>query len=166
VKVLFLDVDGVLNSLEHRGTEGRGGCFGMAQIHVDELLRIIRSTGCSIVVSSAWRQSTLKKTLSVNSDFGKTLRLREGGKEILQVIIGVTSDEGYVRGKQIAQWLSDNRQVERFAIVDDDSDMAHLSKFLFQTRFETGLTPDIADQIIGHLNAATVKESLTTGVTE
>jgi hypothetical protein len=148
MKVLFLDVDGVLNSRQYPDLERRGGLMGMAQVHMDELIRVINATGCKIVVSSAWRRSTVHKTLSLGSRFGEVLRAREGGEVIFRAVVGVTDDEPGIRGEQIGRWLKAHPDVTSFAIVDDDADMGDLSDRLVQTSFETGLTATEADRLI------------------
>ena len=43
--------------------------------------------------------------------------------------------------------------IEKFVIVDDDSDMGHLNKHLVRTEMEDGLTTAHADEIIQRLSA-------------
>src|SRR4051812_18579144 len=54
MKILFLDVDGVLNRV---GTKERcpNGCIGVEPDLCARLERVVSSTGCSIVLSSTWR---------------------------------------------------------------------------------------------------------------
>lgn len=53
-----------------------------------------------------------------------------------------------VRGHEIQEWLDDHPFVQRFVIVDDDGDMAHLMSKLVQTDFTDGLTKEKAGEII------------------
>ena len=53
------------------------------------------------------------------------------------------------RGIEIEKWLSSYpRDVESFVILDDDSDMVHLTPRLVKTEFDDGLTEAHADQAI------------------
>ena len=63
MKVLFLDVDGVLNS-QRLGTPD-----GMRPWCVTQLARIVKESGCKIVVSSTWRAGGIGET----SDFHRCL---------------------------------------------------------------------------------------------
>ena len=59
------------------------------------------------------------------------------------------------RGMEIKCWLEENGiqifQSDRFAIVDDDSDMWPLSRYHFKTNSYDGLTFTIAQKIIDFL---------------
>lgn len=123
MKVIFLDVDGVLNSarscLAFKGypfpDEGPGhGWEKLDPIAVSMLDRVCRKTGAVCVLSSSWRigadEAWLKK-------FGDYLGVS---------IIDKTSEyyvQGEVRGNQIQQWLDGHSEVTHWAILDDDSDM-------------------------------------------
>jgi hypothetical protein len=57
------------------------------------------------------------------------------------------------RGSEIAEWLSRHPEVDRYAIVDDDSDMLpEQVPFFVQTSFETGMTDEHAAKLIEVLN--------------
>jgi hypothetical protein len=53
LKLLFLDIDGVLNAREELDPDVNCGTFHRDK--VDRLNRVLRKTGAKIVVSSAWR---------------------------------------------------------------------------------------------------------------
>ncbi len=67
-KVLFLDIDGVLNSeafVESRGPRPSGKGLELDLWHLDRnavalLQRIVDETGCMVVVSSDWRREPFK----------------------------------------------------------------------------------------------------------
>jgi len=160
MNVLFLDIDGVLNSadwfkeayetrkLARKKYEDRLiADYGNARWELDvspehaaHLKRIMQEVeSLNIVVSSTWRlhysvdelKTRLSKLLDISSDriVGKTPRLFTA------------------RGLEIQKWLDDNL-VEKFAILDDDSDMEHLKDNLFQTKNKSGLQKEHADKII------------------
>lgn len=157
MKVVFLDIDGVLNCAD---------CFKKAHDawvangkpkekhwnmldpeHIFHLNRIIEETGASIVVSSSWRgdpdlYEKLKDAGVVATFLGQTPRMpRPAG----------TSVEYCERGKEIEEWLSINPYgVTKYAILDDDRDFLP-DQPLFGTKWGEGLTEEIADRVIAHL---------------
>ena len=138
-KILFLDIDGVVNSEKtfqrHRGAIGIDPymAFLVGKIQLD--------TDCDVVLSSSWR-------------YGNKELLDEVRKQVVD-FIDVTPDvEGnMVRGKEIQAWLDKHPKVKRYAILDDDSDMLSEQRpNFFQTSWKTGITDEIAKQVTEHLN--------------
>ncbi len=118
MKILFLDIDGVVNTGPKPGI-----AFHWADPElVENLNSVINETGCFVVISSSWK---IGETL----DSLRKIFVEEFG--IVDRFIGMTPDLWNVpRSKEIRQWLSDNAQklgVERFAVVDDN--------FLHETLF-------------------------------
>jgi hypothetical protein len=156
MKVIFLDIDGVLNSAEffHRRFEERGNRAPSNLREHDQLdpdgIRclntIIERTGARIVISSTWR---------LRNDFRQVIRLlkRQGLKGHILGRTPRLSGEGIVRGHEIAAWLfSQIDWPEGIVILDDDSDMAHLMPWLVKTSNDMGLcVPDI-DRAVEMLN--------------
>lgn len=140
MKVLFLDVDGVLNTTHTlRVIQPERDMFKLDMYLVDRLKKVVEDTGCELVLSSAWR-------------------CFEGGREFLEHTLGLhflseTKRFNGCRGEEIQSWLKERPEVTRYAIVDDDSDMleSQLRNF-FQTDPEYGLTETIAYRITYHLN--------------
>lgn len=140
-KVLFLDIDGVLNSqrtCEAFGGPATGGfphgfdapnmaLFDHAAIAL--IRKLCEKTGASIVLSSSWRiiHSVHECANGLNLPiFDQTPSLNWRGR---------------TRGHEILDWLAHHPEVTRYAIVDDDSDMlmVQLPHFV-QTDFKEGLT--------------------------
>jgi hypothetical protein len=143
MKVLFLDIDGVLNRI---GTKERHrGFIGIDLELVPLFERIIESTGVKVVLSSTWRLSeTWREDLErcgLNTDamIDRTPHMPIPG--------GLESCE---RGKEIAAWLAEHPEVNHYAILDDHDDMLP-GQPLFQTSWLTGLTEEVADKVINHL---------------
>ena len=135
MKVLFLDVDGVLN------TYGSGGLYTLTRSKLRRLQTVVESTGCDIVLSSTWRKDwvALRKLKR---------KLHYRGIKILDSTTKSYFKERQVRGDEIQLWL-DNHTVERYAIVDDDSDMLDSQKpYFVQTNGEVGLTDLHVDRLI------------------
>lgn len=136
-KILFLDVDGVLNSLF------TGGRYALKRVCLKRLENIVKNTGCEIVLSSTWRRDeyALKRLKRV---------LAYRGIKITDTTIYIPKG---IRGDEITEWLYRHPDVTRYAIVDDDSDMldSQLPHF-FQTDPQYGMTEIIAYRIAYHLN--------------
>jgi hypothetical protein len=161
-RIVFLDVDGVLNSYHH--VEDSLHLRGMAHAHVEQLARILRETKAKVVVSSTWR----KWGLEAGARFHDELQNRHGaeGELILSRTIGRTVD-GYadglprdaerrvLRGTEIQHWLDTHEPVESFVILDDDQDMGPLMHRLVRTSMANGLTPELADEAIRKLMSTT-----------
>lgn len=142
LKVIFLDVDGVLIN----GRSCRVRFDNPAAECVAALNDLIARTKAVIVVSSCWR-------------IGRTVvELREllASWGVVGTVIDRTENLGTKRGKEIAKWLSERNDhrgdVESFVIIDDDSDMCGLIGHLVKTRFEEGLTPERVDAAVAKLS--------------
>lgn len=119
MKVIFLDIDGVLNVIP-QGHDAFGGIFHSD--FVENLKHIIDETDAKIVISSSWRHSGLQKMLDM-WEF----------RNLPGEVIGVTPDlyrrvdfEGerkMVRGDEIQAILDQYYQITNYVILDDDDDM-------------------------------------------
>lgn len=147
MKILFLDIDGVLNSYQYMISSK--SMFGAQAKSLDPnacllLEEIIVSSGCKVVLSSSWRK--LVSFRQIES------WIRQRGCPSIEIIDKTPSLGGF-RGEEIQAWLFENSNlVDKFVIVDDDSDMGELSEFLVQTSFEFGLTKSKVQEIIGRFN--------------
>lgn len=138
MKIIFLDIDGVLNT--HKSI-GRFGFDFIDHILVALVARIIEETRAKIVLSSTWRIEEKDRRLA-------TQALKEQGLEIHDQTPVMYREQ---RRVEIQAWLDQN-QVERFAILDDDPD-AEIQGSFFRTDENLGLTVKIAEDVIRHLNA-------------
>jgi hypothetical protein len=128
--IIFLDFDGVLNS--SRFVKDLGEKWTMNEIDpvaVQRLNKIVEATGAKIVISSTWRiLSSLDELKKIIADNGGRVD-----------IIGETPDLGWERGHEIQAWLDGNPGHDNFIILDDNSDMVHLTPRLIQSTWEYGL---------------------------
>lgn len=151
MKVIFLDVDGVLNSDEYIKGTIKSNIQGIEK-HVDvEKIKLLRQaidqTNAKVVLTSSWR-------------------LTKKAQELIKLLItyGIYADSTpYIRnerGLEIKQWLADNQNVEDFVILDDeifDSYDEGLMKKLVKIsngnghNFGEGLLPKDIDEIIKRL---------------
>lgn len=115
MKVVFLDIDGVLNS--HRTYIAFGGIprttARNCRATLDEVA--IRLIGGIVHASNA--KVVLSSTLRKHSDW-----LDYGPALDLPIIDRTPSGIGS-RGREIADWLAVHPEVKQYAIIDDDSDM-------------------------------------------
>lgn len=162
MKVIFLDVDGVLNSEDdlvvYRKKNGITGCIMYAEVEdrpLKLLKEIVDKTSAKIVVSSSWRIGCERS--GRESIFGKGLyeklekRLKDYGMDIYDITPSL--ETGTQRGDEIREWLSKN-ETENFIILDDDSDMCEYvnTENFIQTTYKHGLTEELKDKAIQLLN--------------
>lgn len=161
MRVLFLDIDGVLNG--HEWDDEAKSC-NIRRECVKHLNRVVKETGCRIVLSSAWRYIVLGGDMTWKG-FGYMLRthglLAECGARDL--IVGHTRADDLLcdpadlkadeRAVQIREWLKWRNEftpvVESFAAVDDDDQgfAAHGIPAVI-TDGKVGLTAADADRLI------------------
>lgn len=139
MKVLFLDVDGVLN------TYGNGSLYTLNKNKMHMLSYIIKQTKAEIVISSTWRLDPFAM-----SRLSKRLNYKNAR------IYGVTprSPTGF-RGQEIRSWLREHPEVSKYCILDDDDDdfFEDQKEFFVQTDGNIGLTLPIAMGVIECLNS-------------
>lgn len=143
-KIIFLDVDGVLNSEEFgrwlwdNHEKKYHGYELLDQRAILCLQDIVFVTGAEIVLSSSWRISSLR-----------TKQLKEQLLPYgLEIIDRTISDARGERGDEIKEWLSRNPDVSHYVILDDDNDMSDIKNHLIQTTFRKGLLPEHATKAI------------------
>lgn len=138
MKVLFLDVDGVLN------WNKTVAYLGINAKMVKRLRRVLNATGAYVVLSSTWRK--------LPHSYAAFIR-KTGIRPISKTPVSPLG----IRGREIQQWLSEHPEVTAYAIVDDDGDMLpEQAPFFVQTSNETGLTDEHADMLIAVLNDGVV----------
>ncbi len=115
MKVIFLDVDGVLN---HSGLMmQRSELLTSDELYksmicpscVALLQLLIKETDAKVVLSSTWRRF---HELEKNQEYI--------GVELLDKTIYMS---GEPRGKEIKEWLDNNKQVTHYVVIDDDMDI-------------------------------------------
>ena len=145
MRVIFLDVDGVLNNNRTRTRTSDGWMFVDGYL-VARLARLVHETNATVVLSSTWREDWNQEDESQNGVCFNELRdvLSEHDIEIFDR----TGANRANRGQEIAEWLSNHEEVESFVILDDMYDMGELIDHLIQTDGGVGLTDeDVNDAI-------------------
>lgn len=115
LRVIFLDIDGVLNS--YRTYVAFGGFphdlvpehrQRFDEISISLLRNLCLAENISIVVSSSWRAK---------------FKWQEIGEVLGLPAIGETPSLATLRGEEIAAWLVNHPEVEQYAILDDRDEM-------------------------------------------
>lgn len=140
MKLIFLDVDGVLNSEKHyiklskQGKSSMSDDMELQKHSLKYLSNLVKKTGAEVVISSTWRMGCPHDKSWLNL----VNQLREYGI----IPLGVTPVLWQKRGIEIQKFLDDLKDdgytIDSMVIIDDDSDMEHLSNFLVQTSFKKG----------------------------
>lgn len=145
-KVLFLDIDGVLNNGQWASGMHEQGVDVYKEHLLEEralalLQRIIYGSGTDIVVTSSWRHdaAAYQKLLEQLS------RYRMKPHSTLQ-------GPGTDRGQEIHQWLSEHPGIEAFVILDDDDDVGEYREQLIKTNPDRGLTSRDVSRCLHLLN--------------
>lgn len=146
MKIIFLDIDGVLNCEEAYEKRLSHGYCDYKQIieptgtkknyqsfyppSKEWLNKLIKETGAKIVISSTWRVSGIKWLQDV-------WRMEEMEGEIIDITPKLHLHTGYsvVRGQEIRDWLRDKglwgldntekSEIKNYIIIDDDTDMLY-----------------------------------------
>jgi len=161
IPILFLDIDGVLNSTRYwddRGRNlplGKGGALDPDAI--ERLNTIVSETGCRVVLSSSWRgKGNSPKVEAMLQERGFLHTIHDSTPAIF------TNDSTHEeRWREITQWL-DEHMIDgdfRFVVLDDDpdawSDECHhavVGRFV-NTNYLVGLQQDGVDLAVEWLNA-------------
>lgn len=162
MKILVLDIDGVLNVCYPKHDE-----FGsLFHPHFEDNLRyIIEQTGAKIVISSTWRFAGL-------SEMQRMWKERNLAGEVIDVTpdcaLNIEPDENgnyerKERGYEVKEWLDAHPEVTHYAICDDDEDFLEnqMNNFVRTSKNQDhpdcvdigyGLTKICAEKVIEILN--------------
>lgn len=159
--IIFLDIDGVLNSEIFYGE--RHLRFESGEISRDDenhsknnictkiisyLNLLCQQIDAVVVISSSWRSGeTVESMQNTLNEVGATFK-----------IISLTPYTGYERGTEISKWLKNNINKEthgclyfdfrNYVIIDDDDDMLlKQQQHFFKVDSYIGLTPTICEEI-------------------
>lgn len=144
-KIIFLDIDGVLN-VYPVGRDEFGSLFH--KHFVENLGRIVSETGAKIVITSTWRSDGLDRM--------REMWVKRGYPG---VIIDITPNEFDVvrsgkfefydlvdRGHEIELWLSRNSHINyQYVIIDDDNDFLDYQRDKFVRCSRNISHPDCVD---------------------
>lgn len=152
MKVIFLDIDNVLNC-----ATSISNCYGWTGIDnalVKKIAKIVAETGAKIVLTSTWKlefrleegykQTNREAQYMVNKFRQARLKIHD-----------ITIDKLYNRGCGIHKYLNEHPNINSWVVVDDfqfeDFDKEILARFV-QTSPLTGITDNDMVKIIEILN--------------
>ena len=155
MKIIFLDIDGVLNSRDYDGRRDWGKQTNVDESRLPLLKEIVDATGAKIVLSSTWREHWGSNNadcdsagLYINNVFSK-YGLRIYDKTPYMGLNVPRRDE-------IIKWLNDTKSyVDSFVILDDcPYDWDNLSDNFVKTNpnFGLGLEKEHVRKAIAILN--------------
>jgi hypothetical protein len=135
MKVIFLDIDGVLNS--EATPNPRRFPYVVDPDSVVILKSVLEQTDAKVVLSSTWRVDAVG--LLAAKHFGISF-------------VDATPDEPSApRCGEISRWLYEHPEVRRYAVIDDSDDCLDELP-LFQPSPKTGINRAIADGLVAFLN--------------
>lgn len=140
MNIIFLDVDGVLNSLDYakklyETDKVARSCydFPFDPRCLSNLKYLVDITNSYLVITSTWRMH----------EIGKEILISELRKYNLDDrVIGYTSILHKERGEEVKDYLDKLGKEVNYIILDDDSDFTGLEEYLIKTNFHVGLTEE------------------------
>jgi hypothetical protein len=141
MKIIFLDIDGVLNTTH---TENPRKFPYLVEPELVERLKALKeATGAEIVLSSTWRYDPVG-----------LLAAKHHGIPFIDATPDLPQKP---RCDEIAQWIHVHPGVERFIVIDDeDDDLEALP--LFQPSDKVGLNQEVVDGAKAYLNGETDRD--------
>ena len=141
MKVIFLDIDGVLNSTQTKNP--RKFLYIVEPELVERLKRLVAATGAQVVLSTTWRYDPVG-----------LLAAKHHGIPFADTTPDFPEK---ARHDEIRQWIHDHPGVERFIVIDDeDDDLDNLP--LFQPSDKIGLDQGTADAAAAYLRGETDRD--------
>lgn len=126
--VLFLDVDGVLNSATFFAENPPMPVTSVDPKAVRRIQRVVEATGALVVLSSSWRKQP--ELVDV---------LRTAGVPIHDLTPTLTDRMAApARCDEILAWLDEHSEVTQYAIIDDDPD-AEVGGHFVRTYWRLGM---------------------------
>jgi len=177
MKVLFLDLDGVLNSFDNLHALNFLNGINKDNLLSDKyghlfdercvrwLSWVVEKTDCKIVISSTWRMSGLDVMKSMWKERNlagevigitptnvklETLNIHSPTVQRFSELKNHTDNRGY----EIQEWLDEHPEVTNYCIVDDNDDMlGNQFPYFVKTNEKYGLTRNDAEIILTILNS-------------
>jgi len=144
MRVLFLDVDGVLNSDRSRpGVKPTGGILGVDDDKLLVLQQIVRRSGAFIVLTSTWKRSWGTPWQPGTMRF----LIDKLQQHNIRIMGATTESVPSERGRGIREWLDYHGPVDGWAVLDDDifpdyAEYGILPRLIKTNFYRGGLTKD------------------------
>lgn len=149
--ILFLDIDGVLNSADWYTRREKRGPRDIWEFDPDAVARlvvILHRTQCRVVVSSTWRML---------HEWDELLTIFRGVGIPTEPFLGITPDHTHKesgplwlatqRGDEIMAWREANEHTGPFAVLDDSTDMDAVVDHFVQTMWSSGLLDEHVEEV-------------------
>lgn len=146
MKIIFLDIDGVLNNNNTKIP------YGIEKECVKELNYILQQTKADIVLISSWRYLIIDGQMKLK---GFETMLRTHGVNCLNKLIGLTTTDDilFERWSQVELWYNIHKKdIESFVILDDCEEFPNYPDNFVKTDCQYGLTREDSDFAIEILN--------------
>ena len=163
-KVVFLDIDGVLNTkwwytqMDRNTPKDKYG-YAFDPNAVSNLKKIIDETGADIVISSSWKSFGISELEDMWQDRGLPGKLIGITPNTVSDEMLLNADLDHmelfsIRGTEIKEWLTKHgKHVSHYAIIDDMDNMLTEQRLHFvKTDPEIGITVEDAEKAIMILN--------------
>ncbi len=133
MKVIFLDIDGVLTSANYDRQKTENDTY-IDKSRLALIKGLVDKTGAKIVLSSSWR-----KSFEPDCD-SSGIKLIETFAEAGLEIYGKTPEIGYIkRPDEVRAWLAEHPDVDAFVMFDDDNfDLGDLREHFIKTNYRIG----------------------------
>jgi len=165
MKLIFLDIDGVLNSSEYGNsieylteTSGMSDAEIMLIAHHTHLdpkaLKLVndlvKRSGAQVILSSTWRgKYTCEEMTEMMKGRGADFVISDA----TPALFGKVHSSRIPRGKEIGHYLKLlEKQPDAYVILDDHDDMLDHKKFLIKTNVKVGLTQEDVENALKILN--------------
>lgn len=159
MKVIFLDIDGVLNCSTSKSfchDDLCGIIHGIDSDKVKRLAKIVEATNAKIVLSSDWRVGWEKYYLTRKPSHAKYLDNHLKKKGNITIFDKTPlSHSGYWRGEEILTYLRSHPDITNYVILDDtffeDFSIKEIEEHLVLTDYIVGLSDADVDRAINIL---------------
>lgn len=144
MRVIFLDIDGVLNCSTTR--ERYKKYIGIDSGLLHNLKELVNDTSAEIVLVSTWKENWIPITQKQTDPMGKYLN--EMFSLFGLTVMDKTEDDWIHRGQGILNWLS-THDVDAFVILDDEMFDYHetcLAPHLVRTDWKNGFKSELIEQ--------------------
>lgn len=139
MKVIFLDIDGVLNSYDFYN-ECDDFTVAVDEENLKNLKTIVDQTGAKIVLSSSWRHGWNEDYEACGDDVKRMLNQFQTFD--LKIISRTGKDMMFRRENEIAKWIKESKErIEGYVILDDgpfEWEKRGLQSHVVQTDFKKG----------------------------
>ena len=155
MKLIFLDIDGVLN---YRGCKARSatGCLGIEEEKVKLLRQIIDQTDAIVVLTSTWKTAWFPSAFIEDLPKDGQYLEKQLAKHKVFVRAKTEDPEWSRRGRGILDFINHwPYDVESFVILDDESfdfEFVGIEDKFVKTSFEVGLLPEHVEMAVSILN--------------